>query len=180
MAPRFAALPGMMVALLVVAGCGSHSQYVDLPSNHGHALDEALQRLHAAGLRVTFPAAKIPCGDGLPGINVQSPQAPARVKKGTVVTWTFLPSFVPSLAVPKQHARWTYVPRFVGREYVATTSLRAVLPCIHVRAATATFASRIVIVAQNPARGTRVPAFGVQTGRAYKPSTVDLTIAARP
>jgi hypothetical protein len=170
----------MMVALLVAAGCGSHSRYVDLPSNHGHALDDALQRLHAVGLRATFPAAKIPCGDGQPGINVQSPQAPARVKKGTVVTLTFLPSFIPSLAVPKRHARWAYVPRFVGREYVATTNLQAVLPCIHVRAATATSASRIVIVAQDPAPGTRVPAFGVKKGRAYKPTTVDLTIAAQP
>jgi hypothetical protein len=114
------------------------------------------------------------------GINVQSPKAPSRVKKGTVVTWTFLPSFVPSLAVPKQHAHWAYVPRFVGREYVGTTSLRAILPCIHVKAATATSASRIVIVLQDPAPGTRLPAFGVKTGSGYKPSTVDLTIAARP
>jgi hypothetical protein len=180
MAPRFAALPGMMVALLVVAGCGSHVQYVDLPSNHGHTLDDALQRLHAAGLRATFPAAKIPCGDGLPGINTQSPRAPARVKKGTVVALTFLPSFVPTPAVPKQHARWAYVPRFVGREYVETTSLRAVLPCIHVEPATATSASRIVVVSQEPAPGTRLPAFGVTTRRGYKPSTVDLTIAGRP
>jgi hypothetical protein len=169
----------MVVALLLAAGCGSHSQYVDLPSNHGHALDDALQRLHAVGLRATFPAAKIPCGDGLPEINLQSPRAPARVKKGTVVTLTFLPSFVPSLAVPKRHARWAYLPRFVGREYVATTSLQPVTPCIHLRAATAS-ASRIVIVAQNPAPGTRVPAFGVKKGRAYKPTTVDLTIAAQP
>jgi len=78
-------------------------------SNHGHALDDALQRLHAVGLRATFAAAKIPCGDGLPAINVQSPRAPARVKKGSVVTLTFLPSFIGSLAVPKQHA-WARVP----------------------------------------------------------------------
>ena len=170
----------MMVALLVAAGCGSHTQYVDLPSNHGHALDDALQRLHAVGLRATFPAAKIPCGDGLPGINVQSPRAPARVKKDTVVTLTFLLPPTPSLAVPKQHARWAYVPQLVGHEYVATTKLQAIQPCIHVVPATATSASRIVIVAQNPAPGTRVPAFGVKKGRAYKPSTVDLTIAAQP
>jgi len=39
----------MIVAVLLLAGCGSHSRYVDLPSNHGHALDDALQRLNAVG-----------------------------------------------------------------------------------------------------------------------------------
>jgi beta-lactam-binding protein with PASTA domain len=170
----------MFVAVLLVAGCGSHSQYVDLPSNHGHALDDALQRLNDVGLRATFPAAKIPCGDGLPGINIQSPRAPVRVKKGSVVTLTFLPSFVGSLAVPKQHARWTYVPQLVGHEYIATTKVQAIQPCIRLKAATATSASRIVVVAQNPPAGTRVPAFGVETGRGFKPSTVDLRVAAQP
>ena len=179
MAPRFGALTGMIVAVALV-GCGSHSRYVDLPSNHGHALDDALQRLNAVGLRATFPAAKIPCGDGLPGINIQSPRAPARIKKGSVVTLTFMPSFVGSLAVPKQHARWTHVPQLVGQEYIATTKVQAIQPCIHLKAATATSASRVVIVAQNPPAGTRVPAFGVETGRGFKPSTVDLTLAAQP
>jgi hypothetical protein len=69
---RFAAATGMVVGLLAVAGCSSDDpHYVDLPSNHGHTLDEALQRLHAVGLPATFPAATIPCGDSLPGINFQ-------------------------------------------------------------------------------------------------------------
>lgn len=175
---RFVAATGMVVAFLGVAGCTSDPEYVDLPSNRGHTLDEALQRLHAVGLRATFPADTIPCGDGLPGINFQSPRAPARVKKGSVVTLTFDPSFIPSPAVPMHHARWAFVPQLVGEDSTAITRLRAIWPCVEVRPATATSASRVVIVAQNPPAGTRVPAYGVMVGRGYRPTTVHLTVAA--
>jgi len=180
MALRFVVPTGMIVALLALVGCNSDPQYVDLPSNHGHSLDEALQRLHAVGLRATFPADTIPCGDGLPGINFQSPRAPARVKKGSVVTLTFEPSFVPSPAVPMHHARWAYVPQLVGEDPTAITRLRAIWPCLDVKPATATSGSHIVIVAQNPPAGTRAPAYGVKVGRGYRPTTVHLTVAAQP
>ena len=48
-----------------------------------------------------------------------------------------------------------------------------------VRAAGGTPAFRIVVVAQKPAPGTRLPAYGVKVGQAFRPTTLDLTVAAR-
>jgi beta-lactam-binding protein with PASTA domain len=101
-----------------------------------------------------------PCGNGLPSVNTQSPRAPARVKRGSVIVLDFEPSPIPSPGVPNHHARWTHVPQLVGYEYAdASQKLRAIWPCVHVQAARGTSASRAVIVAQSPRAGTRVPAF---------------------
>jgi beta-lactam-binding protein with PASTA domain len=170
------------VALLlaVLVGCNSRPEHVDLPSNHGHGLDEALQRLHAVGLRASFPATSTSCGNGLPWVNTQSPRAPARVKRASVVVLNFGPSFIPSPSAPRHHARWTHVPQLTGSEYAdASRKLRAIWPCVHVQAARGTSASRAVIVAQRPRAGTRVPAYGVQVAGGYRPTTVSLTVAAR-
>jgi hypothetical protein len=88
---------------------------------------------------------------------------------------------IPSPGVPKHHARWTLVAQLVGYEYAeASRKLRAIWPCVHVQAARATFGSRAVIVAQNPRAGTRVPAYGVLiAGGGYRPTTVNVTVAAR-
>jgi beta-lactam-binding protein with PASTA domain len=153
------------VALLlaVLMGCDSRPEHVDLPSNHGYGLDEALHRLHAVGLRASFPATSTSCGNGLPSVNTQSPRAPARIKRGSVVVLNFEPSPIPSPGVPNYHPRWTYVPQLVGDEYVeASRKMRAIWPCVHVQAAGGTSASRAVIVAQSPRAGTRLPAYGVQ------------------
>jgi len=167
------------VTVLALVGCGSQS--VDLPSNHGHFLDDALRRLHAVGLRASFPAASSPCGDGLPQVGLQSPRAPTRVKRHSVVSLTFQIAPIPSPFAPLHHARWTHVPSLVGDDYeTASRELHAVWPCVHVRAANATSAYRLVVVAQHPGAGARVPAWGVKTGRhGYRPTTVDLTVAAR-
>jgi beta-lactam-binding protein with PASTA domain len=171
----------VLLAAVGLAGCNSSPpDHVYLPSNHGHGLDEALQRLHAAGLRASFPAARTACGDGLPWVNTQSPRAPARVKRGSVIVLKFGPSFIPSPSAPIHHARWTYVPQLVGSEYAdASEKLRAIWPCVRVQAASGTSASRAVVVAQSPRAGTRVPAYGVQVARGYRPTTVNLTVAAR-
>jgi len=172
----------VLLAAVVLVGCNSSPpDHVDLPSNHGHGLDDALQRLHAVGLRATFPATSTPCGDGLPSVNTQSPRAPARVKRGSVVVLNFEPSPIPSPAVPKHHPRWTYVPQLVGYEYAeASGKLRMIWPCVHVQPASGTSGSRAVVVAQKPSAGTRVPAYGVLgAGGGYRPTTVDLTVAAR-
>jgi hypothetical protein len=174
----------MRAAFLLTAaalvGCGSLPHSVDLPSNHGHPLDDALRRLHAVSLRASFPAARIPCGDGLPSIDVQSPRAPARVRRGSVVTLRFLPSFIPSAAVPKHHARWMYVPQLVGDDFGdASKKLRAIWPCVHVQSAAAASDARVIVVAQSPRAGTRVTAFGVLSGRGYRPTTVNVTVAVR-
>jgi hypothetical protein len=164
---------------LALVGCGSQPLYVDLPSNHGHDLDAALRRLHAVGLRASFPAVRTPCGDGLPSVDVQSPRAPARVERGSVVTLKFMYSMIPSPAVPIHHARWAYVPQLVGEDFgVASNKLHAIWPCVHVQAATATSAARMIIAAQSPQPGARVPAFGVLSGRGYRPTTVNVTVAA--
>ena len=171
---------GLLLIAVALAGCGSQPRYVDLPSNHGHGLDDALRRLHAVGLRASFPAVRTLCGDGLPSIDVQSPRAPARVKRGSVVTLRFMPSLVPSPAVPKHHARWAYVPRLVGEDFGgASNKLHAIWACVHVQPATAMSAARVIVVAQSPRAGTRVPAFGVLSGLGYRPTTVNVTVAAK-
>ena len=168
----------LVVTVLALAGCGSHKT-VEVPNNHGHLLDDALRRLHDAGLRATFPAASSPCGDGLPWVNLQSPRAPASVERGSAVSLKFEVSPIPSPVYPLHHARWAHVPRLVGDDYsTAKRKITAIWPCVHVRAANATAASRLMVVAQRPAAGTRVPAYGVKTGqRGYRPTTIDAVAA---
>src|SRR4051794_21626666 len=166
---------------LLAAGCGGSRSYVSVPSNHGRSLDDALARLHASGLRASFPAWRTPCGLELPVVNVQSPRAPARIRRGSTVELAFLGSAVTSPTAPKHHRRWAYVPRLVGDDFgPATARLSAMWSCQHGAAASRTSAARLVISAQRPAAGTRVPAYGYLTGRAYHPTAVDLTVAARP
>jgi hypothetical protein len=175
--PR-AGRPALALTILALFGCSSDRPEVELPSNHGYALDDALRRLHAVGLLASFPAAKTACGNHLPWVNTQSPRAPATLRRGSVVAIRFGVSPIPSPAVPKRHARFTTVPRLVGREFAAAVrQLHGIWPCVHLQAATATRSTRLV-VGQRPRPGTRVPAFGVRVGRGYRPTTVDLTVAA--
>jgi beta-lactam-binding protein with PASTA domain len=88
---------------------------------------------------------------------------------------------IPSPAVPKHHRPYTTVPDLVGLEVGrALTRLMAIWPCVHVEAATATAAARLIVIAQRPHAGTRLPAFGVVVGRGYRPTTVNITVGARP
>jgi hypothetical protein len=129
-------------------------------------------------LRASFPSARTPRGDALPWVSRQSPHAPARVRRGSVVALHFGFSLIPSPAVPLHHARFTTVPKLVGREFSdAVRRLEGIWPCVRVRAASATSSTRIVVVAQSPAPGRRVPAFGVMVGRGFRPTTVELTVA---
>jgi hypothetical protein len=152
---------------------------VTVPSNHGRPLDDALRRLDAVELRVTFPSVSTPCGVGLPHVVLQSPRAPARVERGTVVAVKFQSSPIPSPDVPTRRPRWTYTPDLVGEEATAAYRLRAIWPCLHVRAASGVAASRLVVVAQRPPPHTRVPAYGVSIGRGWRPTTMDVYVAAR-
>jgi beta-lactam-binding protein with PASTA domain len=167
--------------VLVLAGCGSQARLVDVPSNHGRDLATALARLHAAGFKVSFDSTSTPCGDELPWVNVQSPRAPTRAPRGSVIALKFGLSPIPSPGVPKHHERWTIVPKLVGRD--ARSALgrlpHALWPCVRVRSAQATSAGGLVVVAQSPRAGTRLPAYGVMIGRGYRPTTVSLTLAAR-
>jgi hypothetical protein len=168
-----------LIVVATVAGCGSEPRYVDLPSNHGHVLDNAVERLHAAGLRVSFDAAETPCGDGLPWVNVQAPRAPVRVRTNSVVRLRFGFSPIPSPAVPTRHERWTVAPTLVGLEFErALKRVHAAWLCVHVRPTRASSASRVIVISQNPNAGTRLPAYGVMVGRGFRPTTIDVTVAA--
>ena len=160
---------------------GEQKTYVDLPSNHGQSLDDALRRLHAVGLRATFGAASQRCGNAaLPWVNVQSPSAPARVVRNTVVNLNLDLPPSPLATAPLNRPRWTYVPDLVGEEAsTAFGQLDALWPCVHVRAATATSASRLVVVKQSPAAGTRVRAYGVKVGGGWSPTIVNVEVEAR-
>ena len=102
---------------VTVAGCGGPRD-VTVPSNHGHTLDDALRRLHASGLRATFPGAAQHCRDtSLPQVSVQSPRAPARVRHGSVVSMRLQVAPLASPVIPL-HPRAVYsVPAFVGQAW---------------------------------------------------------------
>ena len=183
----------VLLVTLVAVGCGSYetgtsrvarpvttpaSSFVQVPNNNNKSLAQALQRLHDAGLRASFPATMASCG-GFPSVHYQTPRAPARVRRGSIVAIHFLPSFHGLFAVPKRHPKFTTVPRLVGREAIeAIHRLRYIQHCVEVRAATATSSPRLVVVAQDPKPGTRVRAVGVKVGRGFRPTTVSLTVAA--
>ena len=58
--------------------------------------------------------------------------------------------------------------------------LDALWPCVHVRAAKATSASRLVVVRQSPTAGTRVRAYGVKVGSGgWRPTIVNVEVEAR-
>lgn len=44
--------------VLLVVGCGSERPFVEVPNNNNKSLNLALQRLHDAGLRASFPSTK--------------------------------------------------------------------------------------------------------------------------
>ena len=170
----------LAVTVLALASCGSHPRSVQLPAHRGYELAGLLRRLHAAGVRVTFPSTSSPCGNGLRAALIQSPHPPARVRRGDVVILKFGVSEIPSPTYPLHHARWTTVPRLVGKHpRDAAADLTAIWPCFRLRPAKTTTADELFVVAQSPAAGTRVPAYGVRSHGGYRPTTVRLTVAAR-
>jgi hypothetical protein len=176
---RVAAALAAVLAVASLGGCGG-SASVEVPSNHGHRLDDALRRLHNVGLRATWPSIRMPCGGGLPQVTVQSLRAPSRVAKNTVVTMKLFGGPIPSPGAPLHHVRWATVPNLVGKDAaVAYNSLRTMWPCVHVRPAAETAASRLVVVQQRPRPGTRVRAYGFRSARGYHVTTVDLYVATR-
>jgi len=191
MGGRFRAVAGSVVVcaaaglvLAVISGCSEQSRYMNVPSNHRRLLDDALQRLHAVGLSASFDAVSVSCGSGLPTVMVQSPRAPARVRQHTDVRLTFQAFPLGSQSVPQKRPRWTYVPSLVGKELsVAVDRLNAIEPCVRVRSASATSATRLIVVSQNPPAGTRVPAYGVVVmsplGRGWRQTTMRLVAAAQ-
>ena len=101
---------------LATGGCTSHgrnvasARHVQLPAYRGYALDDLLRRLHAVGLRASYPGNSPACGNGLPAAVIPSPRAPARVKKGSTIRLKFMYRPIPTPSVPDHHPRWTHVP----------------------------------------------------------------------
>jgi hypothetical protein len=44
----------LVVLLFALAGCGGRARYTHVPNNFDKPLDQALRRLHDAGLRVSY------------------------------------------------------------------------------------------------------------------------------
>jgi len=178
-------IAGLVATVLALAACGSQPRYVELGRLRGYALNDALRRLHALGLRASFPSAAPPCGDGLPAALYGSPGTPARVKRGSTVRLKLGHMDIPSPSVPLHHARWARVPNLVGKPFteaapeLASVGPDAIWPCVHIRGETSTSGTRMVVIAQNPAGGSRVRAYGVRSRRGYRKTTVYVRVAAR-
>lgn len=172
---------------LATAGCTSHGgnvasgSYVQLPAYRGYALDDLLRRLHALGLRASYSSNSPACGNGLPAAVIPSPRAPARVKKGSTIRLKFMYRPIPTPAVPDHHPRWTHVPGVIGKDFrQAAAGLVAIWPCVHVQSERSTSGTRLIVVSQDPPASARVRAYGVLSKRGYRPTTVSMTVAARP
>jgi beta-lactam-binding protein with PASTA domain len=73
----------------------------------------------------------------------------------------------------------TVAPTLVGLEFEqAAKRVRAAWLCVHVRSAHAASVARVIVVSQSPPAGTRLPAYGVMVGRGFRPTTIDVTVAA--
>lgn len=175
-------LPLLVVGALV--GCGDHTRLVVVPKINTAHLDLALERLHAAGLHARFGSVHQVCGDlYFPKASHQRPRAGTQVPQGSVVSFRFGGiGPIPSPAGPIHHARWAIVPKFVGESLgdVASTIPRAIWGCLRIHGERDIDASRVVIVGQRPAAGTRVPAYGVGTrSGGFRVTTVTLLFRAR-
>jgi hypothetical protein len=110
-----------VAAVVAAAACGGNAdERVRVPSNATGSLGNAVDRLLAAGLRISIPSfPPQPCGAGLGDyfVAVQEPRAPALVKRGTIVTVKVHSSLIPSPAFPSQHPPFVTVPRLVGLRY---------------------------------------------------------------
>lgn len=168
------------VSLMLANSVAAGNENVQVPSNHGYSLDQALGRLHAAGLKASFPNLTTRCGAGLPAVNIQSPRSPARVADGTSVSVSFIPQQGPLFSPPKFHRKWLTVPSVVGLDYrTAQAQLTGLWPCLNLVGASSTFASNVVVVSQAPKAGSRVRAYGVKVKQGFHPTLIHLTVAAR-
>jgi hypothetical protein len=181
------AAAGIVALASFGAACDEKREFTNVPSNASYGLGLAIDRLLDAGLRVSIPAfPRNPCGVGLEGyhVAVQSPRAPARVKRGSTVVVKVFPSPIPTLITDSRpHPRFAVVPQLEGVSYPAAMSrLDGISPCIDRVAALTPSASAdgfgaYIVAAQDLAPGTRVPYDGVTTKIGFRPSYLHLTLA---
>ena len=175
-----------IVALASVGwGCEEESRYTTVPPNASYGLDLAMDRLLDAGLRVSIPEfPRNPCGVGLEGyhVAVQSPRAPARVKRGSTVVVKVFPSPIPTAIGVSPHPKFASVPDLEGMAYPeAMERLHGIWPCIdRVAALTPSESTKgfraYVVATQDLSPGTRVPYEGVTTRLGFRPSVLHLTL----
>jgi hypothetical protein len=180
------AVAGIAALASLAWGCDKKPTYTTVPSNASYGLGLAMDRLLNAGLRVSIPEfPPNPCGVGLESyhVAVQSPRAPARVKRGsTVVVKVFSPGIPSPITDLRPHPKFATVPDLKGVTYPAAMSrLDGIWPCIDRVAALTPSASTkgfgaYVVATQDLAPGTRVPYDGVTTRLGFKPSVLHLTL----
>jgi hypothetical protein len=156
----------------------ARSGSVRVPLLRTMPIGRALKTVHAAGLRASFGAIDNPCADPLPYVRTQWPPAGKHVPARSVVHLSLQADPYPSMGVPIHHKKWTYIASMVGHEFgYVKRHLDAVAGCVHVNAASGTDATRLVVVSQHPAPGTRVRAYGVRLpSGGFRPTTVALTL----
>lgn len=170
-----------------LGACDEKPAYSTVPSNATHGLGIAMDRLLAAGLRVSireFPPN--PCGIGLEGyhVRVQTPRAPARVNRGSTVEVKVLSSPIPSPISRTDSPEFTVVPDLVGARYsTAMSRLEGIWPCIEEVPPLTPEASvdgfdAYVVATQHLTPGTRIPYGGVLTKEgSFRVSTLRIRLA---
>lgn len=181
----------LLPAAFSATGCSSHSPEVRVPPVDTTNLGAALEALAKAHLRVELTGfGPLPNGYTLDGAGVadQEPEAPALVKRGSVVRLTMGVNPIPSPVARKRHPPFVVIPRLVGLSW--RRAQRRIpedgfwvqigrVPALGPIAPDDVY-SAYVVTGQSPAPGTRLPYGGVLLkDGGYRPSTVHLTIGTR-
>jgi hypothetical protein len=173
---------------LGLSRCDDEPRYVTVPSNAERGLESSIQRLLDAGLRASireFPP--LPCGYDLLGyrVHVQSPRAPARVKRGSVVELTVRGGPIPSPTLASNRPEFTTIPDLVGLRPSDVTRLDGIWLCLDEVPPLTPEASKdgldaYVVSDQDLDPGLRVPYGGAQTKEGgYRPTVLHVRLAPR-
>jgi beta-lactam-binding protein with PASTA domain len=179
-----------VVAVSAAACGGGEPELTTVPSNVGRDFGTAVDRLLAAGLRIRvdeFPPQAPGIGLGGYAVAVQSPRAPARVPRGSVVSVRLESSAFPSPVFPVDHPPTVRVPDLRGLRYSAAThripeglwlALDAVPPLPP--EASGRGLDAFVVDAQDPPPGTEMPYGCAPRGRGCFVSVVRLRLEVAP
>lgn len=184
----------MLIASLLGSGVSACDEvpkpgYVTVPSNVGRDLGTALERLRDAGLQASirdFP--DLPCGYGLDRyqVFVQSPRAPARVRRGSVVEVTVVAPPIPSPVSRADRPEFTTIPDLVELRYSGVRDrLDGIWPCFDEVPPLTPDASRegldaYEVVDQDLDPGLRLPYGGAHTREGgFRPTVLHICLALR-
>ena len=174
-----------LLALLLLAGCGSAAPRVAVPAVRSRDLPGAYRLLRQAGFRVAVSAPVAITSLETPFVTRLSPGAGTRAPRGTTVT--IEPSTGGPIGSPTfERGLHVRVPSFAGRPAsaaVAWTDTHRMywaiphLPALAGSTAPSLFAAYRV-VAQSPRPGARL-AQGVMVGKGFRPTPLTLTVVPR-